>query len=371
MLKGNVNTMVDFYNNERIRFFEHKQKGSKASSKDFVNYDSSRIIWSDIFLNDIEKNIAYHFDDSSICEGLYRPFFKQYLCYDKQFIQRTYQQLKLFPTAAHENIVICVSGIGASKDFSTIITNTIPNYHTLDTDQCFPLYWYDDSTSDIADLFNQDADKPVMDKYERKDGISDYILNTARKLYGFKVAKEDIFYYVYGFLHSPEYRAGFASDLKKSLPRIPLVENPEDFWSFSSSGRSLAKLHLDYEHVDPYSKITIIGDKKDCIVSKMRFGKNDDKSVDRTTIVFNDHITIKDIPQEAYGYTVNGKSAIECIMERYQISVDEKSGIINDPNKWSEEHGDKEYILNLLLRIITVSVETMKIVHSLPKVKFE
>ena len=224
----------------------------------------------------------------------------------------------------------------------------------------------------MVDLFNQYAEKDVLDKYDKKDGITDYIHKEARKLYGTKVKKEDIFYYVYGFLHSPEYRTTFASDLKKSLPRLPLVDNPEDFWAFCKAGRELAELHLNYETVEPYQGVEF-EEESVCGygVEKMRFGKIDSKTADKSTIIFNSGLTITNIPLEAYDYIINGKSAIEWIMERYQVSTDAKSGILNDPNKWAEEHDDEKYIFNLLLRIITVSIETMKIVNALPKIKFE
>ena len=170
---------------------------------------------------------------------------------------RVYQLPKLFPTPNHKNLVICVSGIGVTKDFSCIITDTLPDLELIGKSQCFPLYWYDSSDADVADLFNQGAENP-MDRYVRKDGVTDWILNTVRKQYGYKVTKEDIFYYVYGLLHSPDYRAAFATDLKKSLPRLPLVEKADDFWAFSKAGRELANLHLNYEAIEPYGKCVIV-----------------------------------------------------------------------------------------------------------------
>ena len=377
LLMKNVLHMVDFYNEELRRFNEAKKTDNTIIAKSFVDYDSSNIIWSDLFLNDIERGIAYEFEESAICESLYRPFYKQQLCYEKQFIQRTYQQLKLFPTPNHKNIVICVSGIGAGKDFSPLITNIVPNYHTLDTDQCFPLYWYDDSDADVIDLFNQGAEKKA-DRYVRKDGVTDWILTTARKQYGYKVTKEDIFYYVYGLLHSPDYRTAFATDLKKSLPRLPLVEKADDFWAFSKAGRALTDLHLNYETIETYKKCLVLhapltnkGDSVNYRVEKMRFGKIDSKTADKSVIHYNHAITIEGIPAEAYEYVVNGKSAIEWIMERYAVTTDKKSGITNDPNDWAREHDDEKYILNLLLRVINVSVQTVEIVKELPKLKFE
>ena len=376
LLKFNINNMVDFYNHTRESYIKAHKSNPQLKAADFVEYDSTKIIWSDIFLRNIEKNLAYSFSDQSICESLYRPYYKQQFCYEKLFIQRTYQQLKLFPTPKHNNILICVSGLGSAKTFSTIITSEIPSYDTLEKTQCFPLYWYDDSTADIADLFS--APQSEMDRYVRRDGVTDWILSTARKQYGSRVTKEDIFYYVYGILHAPDYRTTFAADLKKSLPRLPLVESPDDFWAFSRAGRSLAELHLGYEHVEPYAGCRILlapltnrGDEINYRVEKMRFGKLDSKTADKRVIHYNAGITIENIPLEAYEYVVNGKSAIEWVMERYAVKTDSASQITNDPNDWCREHDDPKYIYNLLLRIITVSIETMMIVRSLPKLKLE
>ena len=217
-----------------------------------------------------------------------------------------------------------------------------------------------------------------MDRYVRRDGVTDWILATARKQYGYNVAKEDIFYYVYGLLHSPEYRSTFAADLKKSLPRLPLVEQVDDFWAFSRAGRELANLHLNYETIEPYRQCRVIyaplttkGDSINYRVEKMRFGKLDSKTADKRVIYYNHAITIEGIPAEAYDYVVNGKSAIEWIMERYAVKTDPASQITNDPNDWAREHGDEKYIFNLLLRIINVSVQTVEIVKNLPKLKLE
>jgi predicted helicase len=184
------------------------------------------------------------------------------------------------------------------------------------------------------------------------------------------LTKEDIFYYVYGFLHSPEYREKFANDLKKMLPRIPLVEDVRDFWKFSKAGRQLADLHINYESVPPHPDVIVEthGHASDnYMLEKMRFPKKGQKN----TIIYNSHITIENIPAKAYEYIVNGKSAIEWIMERYQITTHKESGIRNDPNDWATEVGNPRYILDLLLSVINVSVQTVEIVEGLPKVNFE
>ena len=211
------------------------------------------------------------------------------------------------------------------------------------------------------------------DDYIRHDAITDYIFNLAQNQYGKEVTKEDIFYYVYGFLHSPQYRETFAADLKKMLPRLPLVEDPSDFWSFSQAGRKLAYLHLNYETVPPHSAVTEIAttnldDAFDFYkVQKMKFPAKDQKD----TIIYNSRITLQNIPPEAYEYVVNGKSAIDWIIERYQITTHADSGITNNPNHWAEETNNPRYIIDLLHSVINLSVQTVQIVNSLPKITFK
>lgn len=371
IVKEKAKEQIDFYN-EQLDKINRKEKEISD-----IDYNTNKISWTRAVLADIQRKKSYCLKDCAYRESIYRPFFKQYLLYYKPLNEMMYQIPKLFPTPNHKNLVICVSGIGTSKDFSAIITDCIPDLQLQFNGQCFPLYWYDSSDADVVDLFNQGAEKP-MDRYVRKDGVTDWILSTARKQYGYKVTKEDIFYYVYGLLHSPDYRTTFATDLKKSLPRLPLVEKADDFWAFSKVGRELADLHLNYETIEPYRKcivsfapLTNKGDKMDYHVEKMRFGKIDSKTSDKSVIYYNNSITITGVPAEAYEYVVNGKSAIEWIMERYAITTDKKSGITNDPNDWAREHNDEKYILNLLLRVINVSVQTVEIVKRLPNLKFE
>lgn len=365
-IEENIKRMIDFYNEERIRY--HRNEISELGT------DTDKIGWSVNLRKDAENNVERKYDASSYTVSLYRPFVKQYLYYHRPFIERVGIWGKLFPTRSHSNKVIMVGGMACRRKGAIFISNCMPDYNNFDGGtQCFPLYWYDETTADIADLFNQAADEDVMDRYIRRDGVSDWILRECKQRYGNKVTKEDIFYYVYGILHSPEYRTTFEADLKKMLPRIPLVDKPEDFMAFSQSGRKLADLHLNYESVEPYQdvNVTIKSNNPSYEVDKMRFGKLDSKTADKSVIFYNNQITISNIPLEAYDYVVNGKSAIEWIMERYQITTDSKSGIVNNPNDWSKEHGDEKYIFNLVLRIITVSIETMKIVNGLPKLKFD
>ena len=237
-----------------------------------------------------------------------------------------------------------------------LISNTIVDLNCLHSGtQCFPLYYYEKNDNQQSDLYASS-----QDEYIRHDGISDFALNLARELNP-KITKEDIFYYIYGFLHNPEYRTRFAADLKKSLPRIFLPATYEEFKKYREAGYNLAKLHLNYESGPLCSSVVVSGcEHGNFKVDKMRFIAKDDKR----TIIFNNDITIENIPQEAYNYVINGKSAIDWIMERYAVTIDKNSKIVNDPNQWSE---DPRYVLDLLLRIIQMSLETLKIVNKLPK----
>lgn len=378
-LTKRIQNMIEFYNSQCNKYKEVRKENKYLSGSidDYIDLDPTKFSWNRNQKQDIEKGIIHKYSPKDITIGLYRPFCKNNIYFNRDFNAMIYQNAKLFPTPSHRNLVICVECIGARRDFTAIITDCIPDLHVLEASQCFPLYWYDDSTADIADLFS--APQSEMDRYVRRDGVTDWVLSTARKQYGSRVTKEDIFYYVYGILHAPDYRTTFAADLKKSLPRLPLVESPDDFWAFSRAGRSLAELHLGYERVEPYAgcrtlyaPLTNRGDEISYLIDdKMRFGKLDSKTADKRIIHYNAGITIENIPLEAYDYVVNGKSAIEWVMERYAVKKDPASQIENNPNDWCREHDDPKYIYNLLLRIITVSLETMKIVRSLPKLKLE
>jgi predicted helicase len=361
-LEQNLQRMVDYYNTTRITYSENRNEKKRRPAKDFVDYDATKISWTDLFLKDLENNIPYSVDTKKVCSSIYRPFVKQKFCYEKRFLQRTYQQSKLFPTTEFSNLLICVSSIGASNGLSVLITNTIPDLHFNGDTQAFPLYYYEENNATQKELFDENSDQ----QYIRRDAISLFIFERAKKQYGKNVTKEDIFYYVYGFLHSKEYRETFASDLKKMLPRLPLIDDVRVFWTFSKAGRELAELHLNYETVLPYPDANVTGDDGGFFtVEKMRFPKKGQTD----TIIYNIHIIISNIPESAYQYVVNGKSAIEWIMERYQVTTHKESGITNNPNDWAAEIGNPRYILDLLLSIINVSVQTVAIVDRLPKLQ--
>ncbi len=350
-LRKNLKNMIDYYNEQR------KQRELET--------DYERISWSVNLRNDALNDIEHKYRSSEEIVGMVRPYVKSNLYYDRPLIERPGVGSKIFSNSKLKNIVITIAGKGNRKGFVTLISNVLPDYNNFDGGcKYFPLYHYEENTKHNPGLF----DKVGESEYIQRDGVSDFILKRSIIQYGKSISKEDIFYYVYGILHSEDYRTKFANDLKKMLPRIPLVDEPRDFWKFSKAGRALADLHINYESVEPYQDVEVVGaESKHFTVSKMRFPKKDEKH----TILYNGKITIKNIPDKAYKYVVNGKSAIEWIMERYQVKTDKKSGITNDPNDWSKEHDNPSYIFDLLLSIINVSVQTVDIVEGLPKLEFE
>jgi len=364
-----TNKIINFYNKQRKEYSSTKALNKDLELEKFIDTDPKKISWTRQLKKDLELNKNKIYEESSIYTSLYRPFQYQYIYFNKDLNECQYQQPKLYPQANSENICIMTSGAGAQKEFSTFISNTVADLQILDKNQCFPLYWYekkDENISQQQTLFGIQEDED--DKYIRHDGITDFIYNLAKEKYGHKITKEDIFYYVYGILHSEDYRTRFSADLKKMLPRIPLVDKVEDFNAFSNIGFDLAKLHLNYEKQGTLSSVKVVGEEKNNFkVTKMKFKSKDDKS----TIIYNEYITVSNIPDEAYEYVVNGKSAIEWIIDRYQITINKDSQIKNDPNNWAEEHNNPRYILDLLLSVIALSVTTVKLIKKLPKLNFE
>jgi predicted helicase len=362
-LLANMEKTISFYNDQVTGYKSALLKDNNIKIEDYIDKDHSNISWSSSLIPKVEKGTKVEFQKNKTFKAMYRPFCSMYFYFGEHFIHRRGQYDQIFPiNEISKNLLICVQQ-DAGEKMSPFIVNIIPDLELVHHAQCFPLFYYEENNVTQKGLFDTDENQ----KYVRRDAISDFILERAKQQYGKTVTKEDIFFYVYGFLHSKDYRETFANDLKKMLPRLPLVENVKDFWTFSKAGRQLAELHLNYETVLPYPNVTVTGDDGEgYFVEKMRFPKKDQKD----TIHYNGKITISNIPAEAYEYVVNGKSAIEWIMERYQVTTHKESGITNDPNDWVKEVGNPRYILDLLLSIINVSVQTVDIVYTLPKVDF-
>ena len=382
----NIQLTIDHYN--------HQQKLIATGIKSDPERDFSKGNWTRDWLNALKRHKTFAEQEKFYTKSMYRPFCKQHYYFDDDLTQERYKQPKLFPTPNHKNLVICTQSIAGKQEFNPLITDCIPDLHFNGDTQCFPLYWYEIIEPKQHSLFDDGA------KIVRHEAISDFILNRAQQKYGNNIQREDIFYYVYGILHSKSYRETFSADLKKMLPRIPLVSDYQKFWAFSESGRKLADLHLNYEEVERYPDVQLdslnyaqYGSRKQSVydddliaaepspqvisesetdykyyaVEQMKFPKKGEKG----TILYNHWHTIKNIPEKAYEYVVNGKPVIEWIMERYAVTTDKKSGIKNDPNDWSREHNKPCYIFDLLLSVINVSVQTVDIVNGLPEVDWD
>ena len=345
-------------------WFTVNSSGLKTGMDDIATGYSRQCV-----LDAVKKKIG-HSEKPKTVEYSYRPFNKQWLYYDRETNQRQYRIPNIFPLCDsaslreknYPNKVIWVKSPGGSKDFSCLITDCIPDIQPDGGIQCFPLYWYEEIKADTSVM-----ELPGLEKqsgYIKHDAISDFILQEFRKIAGPRVQKEDIFNYVYGALHNPDYRAKFAADLKKQLPRLPLPKNRKEFEKVEKIGRELANLHLHYEEIDPWPLDEIAAGKIDYRVEKMSWAK-DGKTVRKDMLVVNPSLTLASIPKEAHEYVVNGRTPLEWLIERYQVSTHAESGIKNDPNKWGEEHGYPVYIVELVKRIVRLSVETVRLVGEL------
>jgi predicted helicase len=377
-LQSNMRSMIDFYNSEVERFNAEyigvEKKVRQGLVDNFIDNDPACISWTRALKQDLGRGRVYTFQDECVIKSLYRPFTKQWLYFNRRFNEMVYQMPRIFSDGVSENLAIIVSAPGFTTGFCALMTNIPPELCVAAMkggSQCFPMYLYDEAAEQevqIDDMFSgqQNATQQRM----RREAITDAGLAYFQAAYpGEAIGKEDLFYYVYGLLHSPDYRERYADNLTKELPRIPCVKAAEDFWAFSKAGRELAQWHLNYETVSPYPLTVDAKNVKsdvDYRVEKMKFAKKGDKS----TVIYNSNITLRNIPLEAWDYVVNGKSALDWIMERQSVKTDKASGIVNDANDWAiETMGNPKYPLELFQRVVTVSLETQKIVTALPKLE--
>lgn len=338
----NSKLLIDNYNSELNRLLAIPSN----ERQDYLNRDETFIKWSAKLEDSIKKSKMFEFDDTKCRLSLYRPFTKKYLYYDYDVVERPGKYYNQF---GKDNLVITTTGRGTSRDFSVIVTNLLPDIQLQMNGQGFMRY---DNNVDETSLFQNNDN--LNQEFADKLGLN----------------LDDTFAYIYGLLNSKEYREKYANDLKKNLARIPIVKNREKYVEI---GYKLIDLHLNYEEVPVYDGVEITPFVNPSYkVIKMRFAKKRDDNGklvnDLSAIIFNSDITISNIPEKAYEYIVNGRSAIEWIIDQYQVKTDKKSGIIDDPNDYSD---DEKYIFNLMLRIINVSVQTVDLINSLPKFEVE
>ena len=387
-----------------IAVYNEQVDQAKTQGKAFVKNNNPTLIkWSSSLESKLARGIySESFTPHKIELAIYRPYVRQLVYNDPLWIHRLGQMPSLFPFVGAQNLAIGVTGIGASS-FSCLMSNSIACLDCLEKSQWLPRYLYRPvgeaakgtkatkakatgqtdlfAGSDAAELDasnGQTGEQVVINGYVREDAIKPEAVAHFRAAYAgheSEIDADSVFYYIYGILHSKDYRETYANNLQKELPRIPRVATFEEFKAFEKAGRALGSLHVNYEQVEPYAGCTITGleqgsDASDLRVTKLKYGKIAGKkgnaALDKTKIVYNDQITITGIPLEVQDYVVNKKSALDWVVERCGVSVDKASQIVNDFNNMAEEMGDPQYILHLILRVITVSLETNKLVASLP-----
>lgn len=325
----NTKKLISNYNSERLRLIKEKNKFELAEKNEKI------IKWTRSLRQKLENNAEIKFSDKTIIKSLYRPFTKKYLNYDKNIIESARGYWKGYFN--EPNVGIMVSGIGSRKGFSVLAIDSIPSMDIMEKGQVFLLNGIDEEGLITTDK------KSLISEIQCKE---------------FGLDRKECIYYIYAILHSNDYRNKYSNDLTKGFPRIPKVKNIKEF---VRAGEKLAKLHMDYENCAPYEHVEIEYKSKtpSYHVQKIKHPKRGQLD----TIIFNSDIIIKNIPEKAYEYVVNGRPAIEWIIDQYQVKIDKKSGIIDNPNDFSD---NPKYIFNLLLSIINVSVQTVDLVNSLP-----
>ncbi len=341
-LSKNMHEMITTYNEQVYKWERREDRG--ANVDDFVTSNDTRISWSGDLKVKLKRGKIGQFAADKIRKSLYRPFTKSNLYFDRLMNNSVYLFHMIFPTTdtEEENRVIAVSDRGFRAGFSALMTDLIPELHTLaasDIFQCFPYYTYDEDGSN------------------RRENITDWALDRFRADYcDDTITKWDIFHYVYGLLHHPAYRERYQADLKRDLPRIPFAP---DFRAFAEAGARLATIHVGYEEQPEYRlrKAETPDMPLDWRVEKMRLSK------DKTQLRYNGFLTLDGIPAAAFGYRLGNRSALEWIIDQYRVKTDKRSGIVNDPNRGD----DPEYIVRLIGKVISVSLETVEIVKGLPE----
>ena len=332
----NVQRMLDTYSEQAFKWANQTGVGVD----DFVISDDKKIKWGSTLKQALRSGKAIEFSQGKTRSALYRPFTQSYLYFDRQMNERVYGFPSIFPISEteKENRAICLTAVGSKKSFYCLMIQQVTDIHLTGDTQCFPFYTYNEDGSN------------------RRENITDWALTQFRSHYSDDtIDKCAIFHYVYGLLHHPEYRTRYQANLKRDLPHIPYAP---DFWAFAKAGQRLAELHVGYE-AQPEYRLNFIENSDmplDWRVEKMRLSK------DKTRLQYNDFLTLDGIPPETYDYQLGNRSALEWIIDQYRVKTDKRSGIINDPNRSDEP----QYIVKLIRKVITVSLETVKIVKGLP-----
>ena len=378
-LKQHISATISFYTVEQMRWKKAWESGTSTENiADFLNLDPRQIKWTFSLKKDLVQGRCLDLSEGQFVQCTYRPFSKQWQFYSRRLNERVYQMPHIFPDGKVPNRVIAVTGKGESTGFSALMLDTLPNLHTVSSGQCFPFWLYEEPDPEERDLFECEGTETG---FVRRDAITEVGLDHFRKTYTDQaITREDVFYYIYGLLHSEDYRERFRNNLAKGVPRIPCVKSIAGFRAFRDAGQRLGRLHVGYESVAPYpATIDAGGRSLDSVTDPVSFFRvvkmkhpGSGKKKDRSIVIYNHNLTVRDVPEAAWDYVVNGKSALSWIMERQSVTTDKASGIVSDANAYAvETMDDPRYPLDLLLRVIAVSLETVQVVNSLPALEID
>ncbi|MGH2509635.1 MAG: type ISP restriction/modification enzyme, partial [Ktedonobacteraceae bacterium] len=339
-----IKRFIDTYSSEINRWM---RRGSNPTLVDnFVTYDDTKIKWSRDLVQDLQRGHYVTYDSANIRHIMYRPFCKKFLYFDRILNEEIYQLPHIFPnpTSEQENVVISLTDIAAEKPFMVFASNILPDLHVVGAGanaQCFPYYTY------------------AEDGSNQRENITDWALTQFQGRYGAGVTKWDIFHYVYAMLHHPQYRERYAENLKRDLPHLPLLRRTEAYQAAVRIGQQLMDLHVHYEQVAEYGLKELEDETVPYLlarhVEKMKM------SSDKTAVIVNKGLTLTGIPEVCFRYRLGNRSALEWVLDQYQVSTDARSGIRSDPNRLD----DPGYIVKLVKQVVTVSVQTVALVEEL------
>lgn len=373
-LRDNIRLSVASYNEQVKAFQAILPSGSvmqrTAEAKDFADKDPQRFHWDRENYRDLARGEYYAVNDDGFRVSTYRPFCKQHLYLDRNLNNSMRTFPEIYPNSNADNRGICVTGLRSNGPFHTLITDNIVEYCLTGVNSIYLPRWH---YKELAVQTLEQNTESTAPRLERMSNINPQALAEFRRhCRDPYMSEDDLFYYVYGVLHSAQYRKIFANDLTKSEARIPVVADRTDFHAFAQAGRDLAELHINYEKVIPFPLKEVLSPRwnpraQDAFrVTKMRYG-GPVRNPDKTRIIYNADITLVGIPSKAHRYTLGSRSALDWLIERYQVRTHKKSGIVNDPNDWATEVGDPRYVVDLVKRVTTVSVRTVEIVEGLPE----
>ena len=336
-LAENMSRMIEIYNTEIDRWKRHENRDINVN--DFVVYDDTKIKWDRELRQHLKRGRITEYTEHKVRNSLYRPFTRSNLYFDRVMNNCVYVLPSIFPTpqTEQENWAIWLK-VGKEWPMFALMVNKIPDQLPQGGSQCFPFYTYDE------------------DGTNRRENITDWALAQFRTRYRDEaITKWDIFHYVYGLLHHPGYQERYQANLKRELPRLPYAP---DFWGFAKAGQRLGEIHIGYEAAPEY-QLAFIENREVPLswhVEKMKLSK------DKTQLVYNDFLTLEGIPPKVLDYRLGNRSALEWVIDQYRIKTDKRSSIVNDPNRVD----DPQYIVKLIGKVITVSLETVGIVEGLP-----